>query len=90
VLVEAGRIDVLLKDKTNRFLVIEVEREARDATIGQVLRLSASLARRENIDPDHIRKMIVCARINSHVELAAGSVNIGICKSPALFLREQR
>ncbi|SRR6266540_3480853 len=85
--VEAGNIDLLLRDKTNRFLVVEIEREARDATIGQVLRLSASLAERENISPDSIRKVIICARINSHVELAARSIKIEIHKSPSLFVR---
>jgi hypothetical protein len=84
--IEAGNIDLLLKDKEDRFLVIELEREARDATIGQVIRLSAGLAQREKVAPDSIRKMIICSRINSHVELAAGSVNIGVRKDPSLFL----
>jgi hypothetical protein len=88
VSVEAGKIDVLLRDGANRFLVVELKREATDATIGQVLRLTASLARRENQPSNSLRKMIVCARINSHVELAASSVGIEIRKSPSLFLQE--
>jgi RecB family endonuclease NucS len=86
--VEAGKIDVLLIDKSNRFLVVELKREATDATIGQLLRLSASFAQQANIPPASIRKIILCARINDHVDLAGKSVNIEIRKNPSLFLQE--
>ncbi len=88
VSVQAGKIDILLRDMANQFLVVELKREATDAAIGQVLRLSASLAQRESITPASVRKMIICARINSHVEMAASSANIEIRKTPALFLLE--
>ncbi len=84
--VQAGNIDILLKDKANQFLVVELKRGATDSAIGQVLRLSASLAQREGIAPASVRKLIVCARTNSHVELAASSVNIEIRRIPAVFL----
>lgn len=87
VAVSAGFIDVLLKDASGRFLVVELKRAANDDTIGQVLRLSASLAQRESIEPASVRKMIVCARVNTHVELAAASVRIEIRKHPELFKR---
>jgi len=88
VSVQPGKIDILLKDMTNQFLVVELERAALDAAIGQLLRLSVSLAKREGIAPASVRKMVICARINEHVEMAAHSVNIEIRKTPALFLPE--
>ena len=36
-----GRGDLLFKDKNEKFLLVEVEREASDQSVGQILRLCA-------------------------------------------------
>lgn len=83
--VSAGKIDLLAKDRNQRLLVIEFKRQATDASIGQVIRLTASLAEREKVSPSVIRKMILCGRMNDHLRIAAKSVDIEVRVLPSFF-----
>lgn len=86
--IAAGKIDLLAKDRNQKFLVIEFKREAKDASIGQVVRLSAGLAEKEKVPPKEIRKMIVCGRMNDHLRIAAKSADIEVRILPSIFSKE--
>ncbi len=83
--VPSGFIDLLFKDAKGQFLVLELKREGTDATIGQILRLTASLAQVENVEPTEVRMMIVCGRTKTNVELAAKFAQIEVHKDESLF-----
>jgi RecB family endonuclease NucS len=85
VVVSTGKIDLLVRDGKQRFVVIEFEREAGDSTIGQVVRLAAGLAEREQIDASGIRKMVVCRRMNDNVKKAANAMNIEVRTLASVF-----
>ena len=44
-----GKTDIVFRDSTGKFLVIEVEREATDSTVGQILRLSAGFEKHQGV-----------------------------------------
>ena len=83
--VSGGKIDLLTKDRNQRLLVVEFKRQATDKSIGQVIRLAASLAEREKVSPSMIRKMILCGRMNDHLKTAAKSVDIEVRILPSFF-----
>jgi hypothetical protein len=85
VVVSTGKIDLLGRDGNQRFVVIEFEREAVDSTIGQVVRLAAGLAEKEQADATTIRKMVVCSRMNEHVKKGAKFLNIEIIIMAPVF-----
>jgi hypothetical protein len=83
--IPAGKIDLLAKDQNQRFLVVEFEREATDASLGQIIRLGASFAKLEKVPPNVVRKMIVCGRAYDHHKEAAESVGIEVRILPLAF-----
>jgi hypothetical protein len=85
IVVSTGKIDLLARDRKQRFVVIEFEREARDATIGQIIRLAAGLAEKEQVDASSIRKMVVCRRMNDNVKKAAKAMNIEVRVLASVF-----
>jgi len=75
-----GRGDLLFKDKNQRLLLVEVEREANDQAVGQILRLGAGYESLHGLEPGTIRTAIVCIRINENVLAAANRAGIEVCK----------
>ncbi|WP_455281550.1 endonuclease NucS domain-containing protein [[Eubacterium] cellulosolvens] len=57
---DAGIIDILLKDKSENHIVVEVETKAKDVAVAQVCRLAAGYAKSNNLSLSKIRKVIVC------------------------------
>ncbi|MEM3527424.1 MAG: endonuclease NucS [Candidatus Bathyarchaeia archaeon] len=57
-----GVIDVLLRDRSGRVVVVEVETMARDRSAAQVCRLAAGYSSSSSIPIENVRKMIVCLR----------------------------
>ncbi len=83
--VPAGKIDLLAKDQNQRFLLIEFEREATDGCVGQIIRLSASFAKRNKLSHEAVRKMVVCGRAFDHHREGAESVDIEVRVLPSVF-----
>ena len=66
---DAGIIDILLKDRSENHIVVEVETKAKDVAVAQVCRLAAGYAKSTNLPFSKIRKAIVC--INYEGQLKA-------------------
>lgn len=77
----SGVADLLFHDCNGRHLLIEVEREASDATIGQILRLCAGFEKKNGLEPGSVRTGIVCLRANRNVVSAADRARIEIWKT---------
>lgn len=75
-----GETDVVMRDSSGRFLVVEVEREASDSSVGQILRLTAGFEKHKNLDKTSVRAGIVCFRINPNVLAACTRANIEVWK----------
>jgi hypothetical protein len=75
-----GKTDLVLRDSRGNTLVIEVEREASDSSVGQILRLSAGFEEHRMMQPNSIRSGIVCYRINDNVLAACGRAGIEVWK----------
>ena len=73
-----GESDLILSDSKSRYLIVEVEREANDAAVGQVLRLSSGLEEKLGLPELSIRQALVCYRINSNVLAAAKRARIEV------------
>ena len=69
-----------INDATGAILIVEVEREATDAAIGQILRLSAGYEKSHGLPPDSVRSSIACFRINDNVVAAANRAKIEVWK----------
>jgi len=76
VLLSTGKADLVFIDSKSRYLVIEVEREATDSAIGQVLRLAVGLERTRCTE--RVRCGIACFRIKENVLAAANRAGIEI------------
>ena len=78
-MIPTGKTDLLFTDSNDSFLIVEVERQATDSAVGQILRLAAGFER------DHgkskVRSAIVCFRINDNVLAAANRAGIEVWKS---------
>jgi len=74
-----GKTDLVFSDVRSQTLLIEVEREATDSAIGQVLRLAAGY------EMDHgsekVRCGIACFRINDNVLMAANRAGIEVWRA---------
>jgi len=86
--VPAGFIDLLFRDALGRLLVVEMKREGNDATIGQIIRLTASLGQAEKVESTKLRMMIICSRMNRHVEQAAKFADVETHIDSVLFRLE--
>ena len=62
-----GRVDLLFQDKNGRLLLVEVERQASDQSVGQILRLCAGYEGQHELKFGMVRGAIVCKRINKNV-----------------------
>lgn len=74
----AGKIDLLFVDRNGRDLLVEVEREADDAPLGQILRLCAGYVRLHSLPEESVRGMIACMRARPFVRHAAEMAGIEI------------
>jgi hypothetical protein len=75
-----GETDIITRDTNGRFLVIEVEREASDASVGQILRLAAGFQKHMNLGTASVRAGIACFRINPNVLAACARAGIEVWK----------
>ena len=73
-----GRADLVLQDEAGKFLVLEVEREASDSTLGQVLRLSEGVERECHLLQKSVRSGIVCYRANENTLAACKRVGVEV------------
>jgi hypothetical protein len=78
-----GKTDLVLKDGSGKTLVVEVEREASDASVGQILRLSAGFEEHVGMKPNSVRAGIACYRINENVVAACRRAGIEVWKYDA-------
>ncbi|MGI0078441.1 MAG: endonuclease NucS domain-containing protein [Nitrososphaerales archaeon] len=74
----SGAIDLLFLDANNRCLLIEVEREANDASLGQTLRLCAAYERKLALPNNSVRGMVACMRAGESIKDAASRAGIEI------------
>jgi hypothetical protein len=56
----AGIIDLLLRDKEGRLLIVEVETTASDSAVSQVCRLASGYSKASGKPLDSMRKAVVC------------------------------
>jgi hypothetical protein len=73
-----GKADLLFRDAAGKHLVVEVERDAGDSAVGQILRLSAGFERKMGLAGGSVRMGIVCLRINENVLAAAKRAGIEV------------
>jgi hypothetical protein len=73
-----GKTDIVFRDTAEKFLVIEVEREATDSTVGQILRLAAGFEKHQSIPLKSARAGIVCYRIHPNVLTACERAHIEV------------
>ncbi len=70
----AGIIDVLLKDKDGRAIIVEIETFAEDKAVSQVCRLANGYAKAAKSSLNSIRKAVVCLNYkNSVVDASKGA-----------------
>lgn len=74
----AGTIDIVFRDDNERNLLVEVEREADDAPLGQILRLCAAYEKKLSLSRESVRGMIVCLRAREFIQDAAKRAGIEI------------
>jgi hypothetical protein len=75
-----GKADLVFLDSQKRHLIVEVEREATDKALGQILRLGAGYEEKNKLSRDQVRIGIACARINRFVYTGAKRAGIEIWK----------
>lgn len=75
-----GRADLLFYDNLGRHVLVEVEREATDAALGQILRLGAGYQEISKLPNDMLRMGIACSRVHKFVLAAASKGGIEIWK----------
>lgn len=74
----AGTIDIVFRDVNERKLLVEVEREADDAPLGQILRLCAAYQKKLSLSRESVRGVIVCMRAREFIQDAAKRAGIEI------------
>ncbi len=78
----AGRADLVFIDAQGRHLIVEVEREANDNALGQVLRLCAAYEKKFHMPREKVRAAIACARIHEFIVEAAKRAGVEIWAVP--------
>ena len=78
----AGEADVLLRDSHGLYVLVEVEREANDHALGQVLRLAAGFAKTRNLQKEKLRVVIASERKRGAIEDAARWANVEVWTIP--------
>lgn len=90
-LLSTGKTDLVFNDAGDSILIVEIEREATDSAIGQILRLSAGFERDHGLKPNSVRSGIACFRINDNVLAAADRARIEVWKlQDSLFRKISR
>jgi hypothetical protein len=74
----AGLADIVLSDKSGKHMIVEVERDATEHALGQVLRLSAGYEKKLSLTRSKVRSAIVCARIHDFMRDAAARADVEI------------
>ncbi len=74
----AGTVDLLFMDREGSHLLVEVERQATDHALGQILRLCAGYEKKCNLPRERVRGIIACARIHEFVLQAAKRAGVEI------------
>jgi endonuclease len=74
----AGKADLVFLDSRGKHLIVEIEREATDDALGQILRLCASYEKKFNLSTDNVRGVIACLRIHEFVREAARRAGVEI------------
>jgi hypothetical protein len=74
-----GKTDLVFIDSNSCYVLVEVEREATDSAVGQILRLAAGFEKDHGVEK--VRCTIVCFRINDNVLAAANRAGIEIWKA---------
>lgn len=77
-----GEADVLLRDAQGLYILVEVEREANDHALGQVLRLAAGFAKTRNLQKEKLRVVIASERKRGAIEEAARWANVEVWTIP--------
>ncbi|HYB04662.1 MAG TPA: hypothetical protein VED17_09380 [Nitrososphaerales archaeon] len=82
-----GKTDLVFVDSRSQILLVEVEREATDSAIGQILRLAAGYERDYSVS--RVRCGIACFRINRNVLAAAqrGGIEVWQAQDSEKFLK---
>ena len=80
VMLETGKVDVIFKDSRDSLVIVEVEREATDATLGQILRLASGYEGNKMRDGRgrKVRAGIVCYRAKKFIPVAAKRAQVEI------------
>jgi hypothetical protein len=73
-----GKADLVFIDRAGKCLVVEVERDAGDSAVGQILRLGAGFESKMGFMQGSVRMGIVCLRINGNVLAAAKRAGIEV------------
>lgn len=78
--VESGVVDILLQDVEDKFVVVEIETNAKEAAVAQVCRLAAGYCSTNKVSPDGIRKVIVCQQYDGNVVKSCEGANVELYK----------
>lgn len=74
----AGTADLVFLDDRGKHLVVEIEREATDNALGQILRLCAAYEKKFGLPGDNVRAVIACVRIHEFIREAAKRAGVEI------------
>ncbi|MFQ5819823.1 MAG: endonuclease NucS domain-containing protein [Candidatus Heimdallarchaeota archaeon] len=66
VAVKGAQIDAVFKDRTNKHVLVEIERKVTDAAIGQVIKFLDPYSQQFGISPKNIRRALVCIDISEN------------------------
>ncbi len=78
--VGTGTADIVLKDQKGQSIVVEVETHANDFAVGQVSRLTAGYASKQNLSQSQVRKAIVCQSFDKNLPEACKAAGIELYK----------
>ena len=74
----AGTADLVFLDDRGKHVVVEIEREATDNALGQILRLCAAYEKKFGLARDDVRAVIACVRIHEFIREAAKRAGVEI------------
>jgi hypothetical protein len=71
-----GKIDLLLRNDRQTFIVIEIETHAGDSSVAQVCRLAAGYSKDNKIDLASVRKVVVCRSFDRNLVETARTAGV--------------
>ncbi|MDH2900336.1 MAG: endonuclease NucS [archaeon] len=74
----AGTADLVFLDYRGKHVVVEIEREATDNALGQILRLCAAYEKKFGLARDDVRAVIACLRIHEYIREASKRAGVEI------------